>query len=490
MIVVINPSGGAGKSFKGLDTYAAHDPDQANTAERVEWVDSHNIANDDPGNAWRIMWATAQAQNDLKKAAGHRAGRPAKDGPVLHIIMNYAEGEPQDRESMKSAAVDLLSELGDDFRKKRGKAKRDRVQFADEHQAKFYCHTDSKTGQKHLHIMLNRVHPLHGLNLPDGNDQLKAQKWALKFSERHGTDKRTPARAENEIARANGEYVLSPRRKSRNAYDRDKVYRVSNDNHLMQKVLQERAKKDAALMLRTRNMKKMHVVARNALINAHQQRKAALARSLKKQISKHKAAVFEEFRPLWRALPKRQAAERKTFEGLEKGLFGRLANSADTVKKTIGEKGIIGRGFRIFTNAGDRKAHFEAAQKREIKTLEQQQAKKLADGTKSLKAAHKEKLAQNRAVFFEERHTLQRSQLSDKQDLKKDWQTQTHERKAEIEALSTQVGFTNAVADNVHETAKQMYADSVADRFFAPAADQHPALEQNNSKKGRDEPDR
>ena len=70
MIVVINPSGSAGQSFKGLHAYCAHDQDRANTSERVDWIETRNVAANDPAQAWKIMAATARAQNDIKRAAG------------------------------------------------------------------------------------------------------------------------------------------------------------------------------------------------------------------------------------------------------------------------------------------------------------------------------------------------------------------------------------------------------------------------------------
>ena len=89
MIVVINPSGSAGRSFKGLHAYCAHDPDRAKTSERVEWTDMRNIAANDPEQAWKVMAATAGTQNELKRAAGIRAGRTSKDGAVMHVEMFY-----------------------------------------------------------------------------------------------------------------------------------------------------------------------------------------------------------------------------------------------------------------------------------------------------------------------------------------------------------------------------------------------------------------
>ena len=61
MIVVINPSGAAGHSFKGLHAYCAHDAGNAQTTERVDWMETRNLATDDAHVGWKIMAATALA---------------------------------------------------------------------------------------------------------------------------------------------------------------------------------------------------------------------------------------------------------------------------------------------------------------------------------------------------------------------------------------------------------------------------------------------
>jgi len=55
MIVVINPSGAAGHSFKGLHAYCAHDAGNAQTTERVDWMETRNLAtrSDPRGNVRR-----------------------------------------------------------------------------------------------------------------------------------------------------------------------------------------------------------------------------------------------------------------------------------------------------------------------------------------------------------------------------------------------------------------------------------------------------
>src|SRR5690606_6974587 len=66
----------SGHSFKGAMAYYLHDKRQAGdtshpqTAARVAWTETRNLATDDPRAAMRIMVATAQSADELKKVAG------------------------------------------------------------------------------------------------------------------------------------------------------------------------------------------------------------------------------------------------------------------------------------------------------------------------------------------------------------------------------------------------------------------------------------
>jgi hypothetical protein len=53
-----------------------------------------------------------------------------------------------------------------------------------EHQAILVSHND--TEHRHVHILLNRVHPETGMTLDDRKDQIRAQKWALGYEREQG----------------------------------------------------------------------------------------------------------------------------------------------------------------------------------------------------------------------------------------------------------------------------------------------------------------
>ena len=143
MIVVANPSGRAGQSFKGLHAYCAHDPDRAVSDDRVDWISTRNLCSD-PDRAWKEMAATAMMADRLKAQAGVQAGRKSTKGPVLHLVLSFDEKEDTSRDAMEGAADKMLARLGADPARMRGKSKPKQRQFADEHQAIFYAHSDTK----------------------------------------------------------------------------------------------------------------------------------------------------------------------------------------------------------------------------------------------------------------------------------------------------------------------------------------------------------
>jgi hypothetical protein len=457
MIVVINPSSKAGHSFQGLHRYCSHDAGRAQTAERVDWMATHNLATDDPDKAWRIMAATAYAQNDLKRANGIRAGRAPKDGAVMHVVMSFDQDEPASREQMERAARDLLAELGADPAKMRGKSKPSRRQFADEHQAVMYAHSD--TGHTHLHVMVNRIHPQTGVVLPTNNDHNKAQNWALKYSKEHGTDHKTPARAENDEMRRNGEYVKAEKRKTRNAYEQDQKSRAAaNDNKRFKDQLDEQRKKDADLAKRGRDQKARHDQQFADLLDAHKKRRADLSDQLKASMNKARAEVREDYRPKMRELHSQLEAEKRTFEAMEQSFFGRAANAFKTVFAKAEDIGAHRHGFNVRRfnaagNAGERKRIFEAAQERIRRALERERDAKLAEQQKALREAQKAEIAANRQRLIQERADLKVTQQKEAARLKAEWQERNREREAlmrEAPAPSRQEPSFKAKAAKAH----------------------------------------
>ena len=153
----------SGRSFKGLSKYINHDK-QSETNERIGWRETHNLGTDDPEMTWRIMAATAMNHRQLKKAAGIGLGGRKPGGAVMHVTLSWSDEEVQDRkltpDEEKQAAYNVLQHLGATTKK--------RSQYAIEHQVEMVSHTD--TGHSHVHLMINRTHPEHGVYLPTSNN--------------------------------------------------------------------------------------------------------------------------------------------------------------------------------------------------------------------------------------------------------------------------------------------------------------------------------
>ncbi|MBO6920214.1 MAG: relaxase/mobilization nuclease domain-containing protein [Rhizobiaceae bacterium] len=479
MIVVVNPSSKAGHSFKGLHAYCSHDQQRAQTSERVDWISTRNLAVEDPDQAWKVMASTAYAQNQLKQANGIRAGKAPKDGAVMHVVMSFDGDEPTSPEEMQKAADELLAHLGADPAKMRAKNKPKRRQFADEHQVIMYAHSD--TDNMHLHLMVNRIHPQTGMVLPTNNDHNKAQEWALKYSKLHGTDDKTPARAENDEMRKNGEYVKADKRKTRNAYEQDqKTREASNDNSRMKQVLEQQRKKDADLAKQGRELQDRKAQDLAKLIAEHKQRGLDLDKELQTNAYKAKATARELYRPLHRELKEEQAAEMKTFKALEKSFFGRAANSFNIVKASVQDIGSHRRGFNVktfnsITSAAGRKEYMEQAQERARKALEREQEQKVLMDKEKLQSAHTAKMEENRLRLEAERAELKQQHLEEEQRLKEEWRARNEERENAIRSVPAPVEpKTDA------KSKAQLILASKDYRAEFDKARQEPAPEQDN----------
>lgn len=195
MIVVIHK----GKSFVGAGRYYLHDKASAKdkeegrehlaSDERLAWTDTRNCANFDPELAMVEMWKTADAQAELKIAAGRSTGGQKTRDPVMTLSLSWHPTETPTPEQMIAAADSFLARMG-----------------WSEHQAVYIGHDD--TAHPHVHIVLNRVHPETGLTLDDYNDHKRARAWALDYEREHGRiwcEKRLET--ENETGRASNDNI-------------------------------------------------------------------------------------------------------------------------------------------------------------------------------------------------------------------------------------------------------------------------------------------
>lgn len=165
-----------GKSFKGVAAYIIHDPDRAKTSERVLFTQTLNLRTDDPQKAAKVMAYTAAHASFLKQAAGVKAGGRKSQNPVYHFSLSWVPGEQPSQAEMMEAAEQALEVLG--FRG---------------HEALFAAHGDKP--HKHLHIVVNRIHPETGKSHNPNDDYSHLQEWAHFYDKARGLEHHSPERA-------------------------------------------------------------------------------------------------------------------------------------------------------------------------------------------------------------------------------------------------------------------------------------------------------
>lgn len=471
MVPKLHPKG---SSFAGAAAYLLHDKDRADTAERVEWTATRNLSTDNPHVGWRVMVATARDQNRLKEHAGIANTGRKSSKHVLHLTLSWHPEQNPTKEQMLEAADGALAALK-----------------ASDRQALIVAHNDEL--HPHIHLMINRVSPRDGRLLSSSNDRLALSKWAESYERDHGKIY-CDERVLNNRLRSGGNYVKGERNVPRHVFEA-LARQSSNDNNQTLFVRDEERKKDRALALKGRNMSKQHNAAWSKLDGEFQQRKADIAQSLKKQTSRAEAKIAEEMRPEWKALFARQDAEKRTFESLEKTLFGRTSNMVRTIQvsaKDLGgdETGILRRSFGILTNAGQRLEYFEKAQARARAALAAKKAHKVAVATDALKAQRDEKLAAARKLFLSDRKALFKRQEIERDAHKAIWAARNEERNLQFSKLSKPESAKRRKNNLESDASLNERADRVLGRtlknYDFDRANNAPTREQDN-KKDRDD---
>ena len=181
-----------GRSFGGVADYCLHDPrmpgeaHHPESAERVEWTATRNLATSEGERAGRIMAATAEASPELKRLAGVAATGRKLEKPVCHYSLSWAKDEKPNRQEMRWAAQESLKALG-----------------MERHQALVVSHRD---GQPHVHVIANRVDPESGKAAGLNRSKLKLSKWAEEYERVQGKI-RCPQRERNNARRGQGKRV-------------------------------------------------------------------------------------------------------------------------------------------------------------------------------------------------------------------------------------------------------------------------------------------
>ena len=315
-----------GRSFGGVADYCLHDPrmpgeaHHPESAERVEWTETRNLATSEGERAGRIMAATAEASPELKRLAGVAATGRKLEKPVCHYSLNWAKDEKPDRQEMSRAAEGSLKALGMERR-----------------QALIVSHRD---GQPHVHVIANRVEPESGKAAGLSRSKLRLSKWAERYEREQGKI-RCPARERNNARRGQGKRVqdrvsrptgrhrreeMSPQREPREAIpagpERERAAWQRAEERAHWEQLQRRRGK-ALGELEKRSKREW-----SALYGRHQRQR--------EQLSKDCRGVLGRFRA-WREL----GGGVREIGGAIRGRQG----SAGTLPGGVGEPATLGAGF-------------------------------------------------------------------------------------------------------------------------------------------------
>ena len=146
-----------GKGFKGLVNYLLrgakklrHDP------SRVAWIEMHNMLLNDPEKAPALMRATASKSRRVKT-------------PVYHYVISWHERENPSEDLMRQVADVTCGDLG-----------------LEDYQRLYIAHHD--TAHKHVHIVVNRVHPETGKAWRTNHDYARIEVSLRRQSEALGLE--------------------------------------------------------------------------------------------------------------------------------------------------------------------------------------------------------------------------------------------------------------------------------------------------------------
>lgn len=151
MLAKIEP---ARADFMALACYLMTSKETPPNPDRVAWLFAHNLHTDDPEHVAQLMAATA-AQS-VRCAA-----------PCYHLSINWDPVERPDPEIMQEVALKTLAMAG-----------------LGEHQALVVGHGD--TTHRHLHMMINRVHPDTGKAWATSHDYRRFDRIMKQLADEYG----------------------------------------------------------------------------------------------------------------------------------------------------------------------------------------------------------------------------------------------------------------------------------------------------------------
>jgi len=405
-----------GKSFKGLSQYLLHDQGQEQTAERVGWVETYNLADANGDQAWRLMLATANSANALKEAAGIKKGRAIKN-TVFHYSINFNPDDEPTPEIQRAAVTESLAALG-----------------LEDHQAMAVEHTD--TAHNHIHVMVNLIDPANGMSAAspqmgdDGkkrsklsNSQRKLSKWAAKFERDNGLII-TEGRLANANKRSRGEKV-DAKRKSRNVHEQQKAEKSTDRRKdYLKRQHNDRAKE---IQERTAHLKEQSATEWDALKQSYYAEKDAIRAQMSPALKGRAAEIKTLFKPYWADMFKRHRHELASFEAGDRSAIGRIWTAAAVFKDRALDGDYLGAFVAAFSKE-NRRAIVLKKHDRETANMRQSLQEQITTELDQMKLDFDRQFSQARSRFSDECDRLKTKQGVSWSEIKDAWKEYNADR--------------------------------------------------------------
>ncbi|MCP4367586.1 MAG: relaxase/mobilization nuclease domain-containing protein [Deltaproteobacteria bacterium] len=226
-----------------------------------------------------MMAYTAMHQSEIKQAAGGVSKGRKLTQPVYAYSLAWHPAQEPTKEHMIESGLKTLKILG-----------------LAEHEAILVAHNDAD--HKHVHLIVNRVHPETGVAAKVSNDRLKMSKWAEGYERDHGKIL-CEERVKNNERRRNGEYV-----KNRERLHKAEFYRW------------QREKANQAFAQRQKDEKNLSAI--------HKKQRDKLFTIKERLIEERRKELKESNRPKWASIYKRQERENLKLEEIQGSALSRL----------------------------------------------------------------------------------------------------------------------------------------------------------------------
>lgn len=431
-----------GHSFKGAFAYYLHDKGRE-TAERVAWAETRNLAHDDPAYAQSVMIATARQAEALKKAAGVKGTGRKAGGPVhAYSISWHPENETvPDRAGMLAIAHETLKLLK-----------------ADHLQAVIVAHQD--TAHPHVHVIVNRVDPGNGKMHPFGNDAHKLDEWAAKYERDRG-----------QIVSPNRDEKYEERKRRQ---EMGPSAKVAFAKHSPAPAVKPKSR--AAELAEHQAVQKVRHKQEWADLSAANEARREAIKAGRMDFKGIAAQHSTETRPLWSRLGKEQAAERRAFLDRETRISGIVRNAIDTVRsqKIRGmaeDQGFLAMCFNYTLSSQARHAAFDGRQQDAKQQLAGTLNASLIAKFDAVKAERVAKMAEARMVYDAARTAVIERQNGETAKVRQAWRQLYADRKeAGLEGPRPAWGRRSTANEGPQQTAKRDFdrAGQLADDKLFP----------------------